>query len=109
MCLLVRVLALAGKLTHEHDDYMGKSLTLLSVMGSLNWVLGEQLRQVTVSIGLHGHREHRWGHNAITMHKQMDMHKYKFIASLFPLPLSDSDFTSPVRRVCKHNNSLTPR
>lgn len=78
-------------------------------MGSLNWVLGEQLNQVIVSIGLHGHREHRWRHNAITMHKQMDMHKYKFIASVFPLPQNDSDFTSPVRRVCKHNNSLTPR
>lgn len=65
-------------------------------MGSLNRVLGEQLNQAIVSIGLHGHGEHRWGHNAITMHKHMDMLKSKFIASLFPLPLSDSDFTSPV-------------
>lgn len=53
-------------------------------MGSLNWVLGEQLSQVIVSTWLNGHREHRWGHNAITMHKQMDMHKYKqgFIVSV---------------------------
>lgn len=46
-------------------------------MGSLNWVLGEQLNQVIASTWLHGHREHRWGHNTITMHNQMDMHKNK--------------------------------
>ncbi len=62
-------------LAHKHDDYMGKSLIPLDLMGSLNWVLGEQLSQVIVSTWLHGHREHRWGHNTITMHKHMDMHK----------------------------------
>lgn len=44
-------------------------------MGSLNWVLGEQLNQVIVSTRLHGHRKHRWGQDTITMHKQMDLHK----------------------------------
>lgn len=44
-------------------------------MGSLNWVLGEQLNQVIVGTWLHGHREHRWGHNTIAMHKQVGMHK----------------------------------
>lgn len=62
-------------------------------MGSLNWVLGEQLSQVIVSTWLHGHGEHRWGRGSITMHKQMDMHKR--FASLFPLPPRHSDFTSP--------------
>lgn len=61
-------------LAHKHDHYMGKSLMPPGLMGSLNWVLGEQLSQVIVSTWLHGHREHRWVHNAITMHKQLDMH-----------------------------------
>lgn len=59
-------------LAHKHDDYMGKSLILLDLMGSLNWLLGEKLSQVIVSTWLHGHRRER---NTITMHKQMDMYK----------------------------------
>lgn len=84
-------------------------------MGSLNWVLGEQLSQVIVSTWLHGHGEHRWGRGSITMHKQMDMRKC--FASLFPLPPRHSDFTLTARwqgmmsvsaNTLMCHNSLTP-
>lgn len=39
----------------RRDDYWGKALIPLDLMGSFKRVLGEQLSQVIVSTWLHGH------------------------------------------------------